>query len=84
MPLEQEICEDVKRFVYFMHGLKRTCSISDTVKRMFEEKSKPTISSHPLENIKSIDPTMFLPFKVFLEQQTKTYLVYGSSLQDSS
>ena len=38
---------------------------------MFEEKSKPAISSRPLGNIKSIDRTMFLPCRVILEQQTK-------------
>ena len=40
---------------------------------MFEEKLKPTIGPHPLENIKSIAPTMFLLFKVPLEQQVETY-----------
>ena len=54
-----------------MYGFKRTCKINDVIKSMFEEKSKPTISSHPLANIKSIDPTMFPPCKVILEQQTK-------------
>ena len=54
-----------------MYGFKRTCKINDVIKSMFEEKSKPTISSRPLANIKSIDPTMFPPCKVILEQQTK-------------
>ena len=39
---------------------------------MFEEKLMPTISSRPLENIKSINPTMFPTCKVILEQQTKS------------
>ena len=45
---------------------------------MFEEKSKTTITSRPLENIKSVDPTMFPLCKVILEQQTLN--APGSSL----
>ena len=54
-----------------MYGFKRACNINDVIKSMFEEKPKPTISSHLLANIKSIDTTMFPPWKVILEQQTK-------------
>ena len=54
-----------------MYGFKRTCKINDVIKSMFEEKSKPTISSLPLENTKSMDPTMFPPCKLFFEEQTK-------------
>ena len=52
-----------------MYAFKRTCKINDVIKSMSEERSKPTISSRPLENI--IDPTMFPPCKVIVEQQTK-------------
>ena len=45
---------------------------------MFREKSKATINSCPLKNIKSVDPTMFPQCKVILEQQTLN--VPGSSL----
>ena len=71
IPLEQQIFEEVERYVCIMYGFKRTCKINDVIKSMFEEKSKPTISSRPLGNIKSIDRTMFLPRRVILEQQTK-------------
>ena len=46
--------------------------MNGVIKIMFEEKLMPTISSRPLENIKSINPTMFPTCKVFLEQQTKS------------
>ena len=55
-----------------VYGFKRTCNINDVIRSMFEEKSKATISSCPLENIKSTDPTMFPPCKVIIEQQTKS------------
>ena len=67
----QKNFEEVERYVCIMYGFKRTCKINDVIKSMFEEKSKPTISSRPLGNIKSIDRTMFLPRRVILEQQTK-------------
>ena len=51
-----------------LYGFKRTCKINDIIKSMFEEKSKTTITSRPLENIKSVDPTMFPLCKVILEQ----------------
>ena len=51
-----------------IYGFKRTCKINDVIKSMSEEKSKTTISSRPLESIKSVDPTMFPPCKVILEQ----------------
>ena len=54
-----------------MYGFYRACNINHVIKSMFEEKSKPTISSRSLENIKSIDPIMFPPCKDTLEQQTK-------------
>ena len=71
IPLEQKIFEEIESYVCIMYGFKRTCKINDVIKSMFEEKSRPTISSRPLENIKSMDPTMFPPCKVFLEEQTK-------------
>ena len=71
IPLEQQMFEEIERYVCIMYGFIRTCKNNDVIKSMFEEKSKPTISSCPLENIKSIDPTMFPPCKVLLEQQTK-------------
>ena len=71
IPLEQQILEEIERYVCIMYGFKRTCKINDVIKRMSEEKSKPIISSRPLENIKFIDPTMFPPCKVIVEQQTK-------------
>lgn len=52
-----------------MYGFKRICNISDVIKSMFKEKSKPTISWRPLEIIKFIDSTPFRPCKVILEQQ---------------
>ena len=61
IPLEQQFFEETERYVCITYEFKS----------MFEEKSKPTISSRPLENLKSIDPTMFPPCKVILEQQTK-------------
>ena len=71
IPLEQQMFEEIERYVCIMYGFIRTCKNNDVIKSMFEEKSKPTISTCPLENIKSIDPTMFPPCKVLLEQQTK-------------
>ena len=71
IPLEQQILEEIERYVCIMYWFKRTCKINDVIKSMSEEKSKPTISSLPLENIKFIDPTMFPPCKVIVEQQTK-------------
>ena len=78
IPLEQQIFEENESYVCIMYGFKRTCKINDVIKSMFEEKSKTTISSRPLENTKSVDPTMFPPCKVILEQQTLN--VPGSSL----
>ena len=71
IPFEQRIFEEIERYVSIMYGFKRTCKINDLIKSMFEEKSKPTISSRPLENIKSMDTNMFPPWKVIIEQQTK-------------
>ena len=70
IPLEQQMFEEIERYVCIMYGFIRTCKNNDVIKSMFEEKSKPTISTCPLENIKSIDPTNFPPCKVLLEQQT--------------
>ena len=62
IPLEQQVFEKIESYVCIMYGFKRACNINDVIKSsMFEEKSKPTISSHPLANIKSIDTTMFPP-----------------------
>ena len=61
IPLEQQIFEEIERYVSIMYGFKRTCKINDLIKSMFEEKSKPTISSHPLEKIKSMDINLFPP-----------------------
>ena len=71
IPLTQENFEEIEWYVCITYGFKRTCNINDVIKSMFEEKLKPTIGPHPLENIKSIAPTMFLLFKVLLEQQIK-------------
>ena len=48
IPLEQQIFEEIERHVCIMYGFKRTCKINDVIKSMFEEKSKPTITSRPL------------------------------------
>ena len=68
IPLEQQIFEEIESYVCIMYGFKRTRKINDVIKSMFEEKSKPTISSLPLENTKSMDPTMFPPCKLFFEE----------------
>ena len=47
IPLEQQVFEEIERYVCIMHGFKRACKINDVIKSMFEEKSKPTISLHP-------------------------------------
>ena len=54
-----------------MYAFKRTINITDVIKCMFGEKTRPTISSRPLGNIKSIDINMVPPSKVILVQQTK-------------
>ena len=61
IPLEQQVFEEIERYVCIMYGFKRACKINDVIKSMFEEKSKPTNSSHPLANIKPADTTMFPP-----------------------
>ena len=71
IPLEQQTFQEIERYVCIMYGFYRACNINHVIKSMFEEKSKPTISSRSLENIKSIDPIMFPPCKDTLEQQTK-------------
>ena len=71
IPLEQQIFEEIERYVSIVYGFKRIYKINDLIKSMFEEKSKPTISSHPLEKIKSMDINLFPPWKVIIELQTK-------------
>ena len=66
--LEQQIFEETERYVCIMYEFKRTCNINGVIKSMFEEKSKPTISLCPLEDINFIDPTMFPLCKVIIEQ----------------
>ena len=68
---EKETFSKIGRYVCFMYGTKKTCNINDVIKSMFEEISKPMVSSRPLENIKSIDPTPFPPCKKIIEQQTR-------------
>ena len=54
--LEQRIFEEIGSYVCIMYGFKRTCNINDVIKSMLEKKSKPTIGSRRLKNIKSRDP----------------------------
>ena len=44
IPLEQQMLEEIERYVCIMYGFIRTCKNNDVIKSMFEEKSKPTIS----------------------------------------
>ena len=71
MPLTSDATEIIEEYTCHLYGYTKQADIHKVIKTHFESKTKPKPSKKPLECIKSIEPTTFLPCRDALIQQIK-------------